>query len=89
MLRIEKKSDGRVTRLLLSGRIQFDRIACIRSALRDACERTILNLSEVTLVDVAGIRFLIRCEQEGVELAECPLYVRRWMLCERTEGPDL
>ncbi|PWU10513.1 MAG: hypothetical protein C5B51_04085 [Terriglobia bacterium] len=88
MLRIEKDSDGGVTRLMLSGRIQSDRIACIRSAMSDGCARKILDLSEVTLVDVTVIRFLIRCEEEGVELVQCPPYVREWVLRERAEGAE-
>src|SRR6516162_8782527 len=51
MLMIEKESDGCVTRLLLSGRIQSDCIACIRSAMNDRCAHKILDLGEVTLVD--------------------------------------
>jgi len=86
MLRIEKDSDGCATRLLLSGRIQSDRIACIRSEMNDGCARKVLDLSEVTLVDVAVVRFLISCESEGVELVQCPPYVREWILRERTEG---
>jgi hypothetical protein len=85
MLRIEKESDGCVTRLLLSGRIQSDRIGCIRSAMNGGCTRKILDLSEVTLVDVAVVHFLIRCEEEGIELAGCPLYVREWIVRERAE----
>jgi len=91
MLKIEKESDGCATRLLLSGRIQSDRIACIRSAMSDGCARKILDLSEVTLVDVEIVHFLIRCEEEGVELAGCPPYVREWIQRERAEAaePDL
>jgi hypothetical protein len=37
-------------------------------------------------VDVGVIRFLISCEDEGIELEECPLYVREWTLRERAEG---
>ena len=88
MLRIEKASDGCVTRLRLSGRIRSDCIACIRSAMNDGCARKILDLREVTLVDVAVVHFLIGCEREGVELAECPPYVREWILCERAEGAE-
>ena len=88
MLRIEKESDGCVTRLLLSGRIRADRLSCIRSAMDGGCARKILNLAEVTLVDVAVVRFLIRCEKEGVELAECPSYVREWIRLERAEGAE-
>src|SRR5258708_7155584 len=88
MLRIEKDSDGCVMRLLLSGRIQSDRIACIRSAMNDGCARKILDLSDVTLVDVGVVRFLISCEEGGVELEQCPRSVREWVLRERAEGAD-
>jgi hypothetical protein len=86
MLRIEKHADGCVSMLRLSGRIQSDHIACIRSAMDDGCARKILDLSEVTLVDITAVRFLISCEDEGIELVRCPPYVREWMTRERTEG---
>ena len=86
MLRIKKDSDGCVTRLEVSGRIQSDRIACIRSAMSDGCDRKILDLGDVTLVDLPVVRFLIRCEDEGVELVRCPPYVREWILRERAEA---
>ena len=86
MLRIQRHSDRSVTKLFLSGRIQADCITCIRSALTDGCERKILDLREVTLIDIEGVRFLIRCEDEGIELVQCPAYVRQWILCERAES---
>jgi hypothetical protein len=91
MLRIEKDSDGCVTTLRLTGRIRSDSIASIRSAMNDGCARKILDLTEVTLVDIAVVRFLMRCEDEGIELVECPPYVREWIVRERAEGaqPEL
>jgi hypothetical protein len=86
MFKIEKDCEGCATRLRLSGRIQSDLIASIRSAMGDGFARTILDLSEVTLVDLEVVRFLINCEDEGTELVECPLYVREWILRERAEG---
>jgi hypothetical protein len=86
MLRIEKDSDGCTTRLLLSGRIQSDRIACIQSAMNDGCAHKILDLGDITLVDIAAVRFLISCEEGGVELVQCPPYIREWILRERAEG---
>ena len=83
MLRIEESSEGRGARLLLSGRIQSDGIACIRAALSNGCACKVLDLREVTLVDIAAVRFLVQCEDEGIELAQCPPYVRQWMLLER------
>ncbi|HKE25009.1 MAG TPA: hypothetical protein VKB88_21760 [Bryobacteraceae bacterium] len=54
--------------------------------MNDGCTRKILDLREVILVDIAAVRFLIRCEDEGIELVQCPTYVREWMLRERAEG---
>ena len=86
MLRIEKETDGCVSKLKLSGRIQAGCIARIRSEMNDCCARKILDLGEITLVDLAAVRFLLGCEDEGVELVHCPPYVREWMLRERAEG---
>ena len=86
MLRIEKDSDGCVTTLRLSGRIQSDCITSIRSAMNDGCPHKILDLTEVTLVDVAVVRFLVSCENEGIELVQYPPYVREWIARERSEG---
>ena len=85
MLRIEKESKGCAVRLLLSGRIQSDHIAYIRSAMNGGCAQKILDLSEVTLVDVGVVRFLMACEDEGVEFVQCPSYILEWMLRERIE----
>jgi hypothetical protein len=86
MLKIEKHCDESVTKLRLSGRIQLDQIDCIVAAMREGLAPKILDLSEVTLVDLEVIRFLIRCEDEGIELVQCPPYMREWVLREREES---
>ena len=85
MFRIEKERDGCATRLRLSGRIESGLIASLRSAMSDGGSHRILDLREVTLVDIGMVRFLIACEDEGVELAQCPPYVREWIIRERAE----
>jgi hypothetical protein len=86
MLRIDKEFDRCVTRLRLIGRIQSNHIASVQSVMSDGCARKILDLSEVSLVDLEVVRFLIRCEDEGIELVQCPPYVREWIRRERAEG---
>jgi hypothetical protein len=54
--------------------------------MSDGCEHRILDLSEVTLVDIEVVRFLTSCEDEGIELVHCPPYVREWIVRERAEG---
>ena len=59
MLRIEKDCQGCVTRLRLSGRIKSDHIASVQSAMSGCYDCKILDLSEVTLVNLRVVRFLI------------------------------
>jgi hypothetical protein len=86
MLRIEKESAGDTTRLRLSGRIQLANISDIRAQMNDDRVRLLLDLGEVTLVDVEVVRFLSDCEDGGIVLVQCPLYVREWIIRERAEG---
>jgi hypothetical protein len=86
MVRIDNDSAGGVTRLRLSGRIQSEDLASLRAAMNDAGMPKMLDLTDVNLVDLAVVEFLIFCEDEGVELMQCPLYVREWMTRERAQG---
>jgi hypothetical protein len=86
MVRIDNDSAGRTARLRLSGRIQSEDLASIRSAMDDTGVHGMLDLADVSLVDIAVVRFLICCEDEGVELVQCPPYVREWMTRERAQG---
>src|SRR5262249_6729014 len=45
--------------------------------------RIVLNLIELTLVDQDAVRFLERCEADGIELRNCPTYIRKWITRER------
>jgi hypothetical protein len=44
-----------------------------------------LDLEEVDLVDVDGIRFLNECESAGIPVLQCLAYVREWMQRERNQ----
>jgi hypothetical protein len=52
----------------------------------DDAIRIILDLDEVTLVDVEVVRFLSDCEDGDIVLVHCPLFVREWIIRERAEG---
>jgi anti-anti-sigma regulatory factor len=88
-LRITTGSDGQGTTLRLSGRIRSTDIENIRKAMKGKAERIVLDLDEVTLVDLDVVRFLAVSEAEGVELVNCSPYIRDWILKERnTEERD-
>jgi hypothetical protein len=44
----------------------------------------VLDLRDVRLADRDAVRFLRDCERDGMQLENCPAYVREWM--DREEG---
>jgi hypothetical protein len=88
-LKIAKTFDGQRTTLRLSGRIQSANVEDIREEMTGNAETIVLDLEEVTLVDVDVVRFLGTREGEGVELVNCSAYIRDWIFRERsTEERD-
>jgi predicted metal-binding protein len=39
----------------------------------------ILDLRDLRLADREAVKFLRRCEADGMKLDNCPAYVREWM----------
>jgi hypothetical protein len=83
MLRIERVTDGGSTVLKLSGRIAEEYLAQLHSEIEQPGNRPKLDLRDVSLVDRSTVRFLIRCESQGIELMNCPLYIQEWISMER------
>ena len=65
--------------LRVSGRIDAEHLSELRSCLSRHGPQVVLDLDEVRLVDVATVRFLVRCEADGMQLRNCSRYIRKWM----------
>jgi hypothetical protein len=80
MLRIQRKANGKVI-FILSGRIEAEDIDELRRLfeLEDASRKIALDLRDVTLVDRDGVKFLAACEVNGIQLENCPAYIREWI----------
>jgi hypothetical protein len=84
-LKIESAFDGKTATLRLSGRIEEDHLPAIEAEVRRYHPRLAFNLGEATLVDREVVRFLAAREVEGVELIDCPRYIREWIARERSQ----
>ena len=82
-LRIERVSGARETRIRLSGQLRYDHLRQVTSEVEGAEQPLVLDLEEVDLVDVDGVRFLNECESTGISILHCSPYIREWMLRER------
>jgi anti-anti-sigma regulatory factor len=85
MLRITKSANGEVV-FKLSGRIETENIAELKALLsaETSGRQVLLDLSDLTLVDQNVISFLRHSEADGIELKNCPAYVREWMKQEKS-----
>ena len=84
MLRISRVANGEVV-FSLSGRMDAENVGEIETPLSaEASDRIIvLDLKDLRLVDQDVASFLRRCEAGGIQLKNCPAYIREWINGER------
>jgi len=74
------------TRVRLSGELRSEHLDQVQAEI-DCCGTwAVLDVEEVDLVDVEGVRFLNRCEAHGVLVLRCSAYIREWMWREKTRS---
>jgi hypothetical protein len=87
MLRIQRRGNGEVV-LTVYGRLEAGNVGELSALLR--AETTgrplVLDLKDVVLVNLDVIRFLRACEADGIELRNCPPYIRAWIAQEARQA---
>ena len=86
-LRIETTPGRRRTTIRLIGRIQTEHLSELRAQLDAISGSIVLDLGDVSLVNLDVVQFLSTCETEGIQLLNCPTYIRRWIDGEKVTGP--
>ena len=87
-LKIKWIADKRKTRICLSGQLRSEHLDELKSEVERGGLRVALDLEELDLVDIEGVRFLNACESAGVSILHCSPYIREWMLQERSRPKD-
>lgn len=85
-LRIERSLENSGTLIRLSGELQFEHLDDMRAEIERSASPVILDLDEVDLVDGDAVCWLNACEAQDVQVVNCPLYIREWMLQELTRS---
>jgi hypothetical protein len=86
-LKIQISTKGEIVFFTLIGRINAEEVAELQRLFEAEGQdcRIVLDLKEVELVDRDAVRFLARCEENGVQVKHCPAYIREWIV---REGPE-
>jgi hypothetical protein len=78
-LRIERSSRQRFTVFTPIGRMEAEHVAELKELFDCDYRDIILDLRDLRLADRDAVRFLRRCEADGMKLENCPAYVREWI----------
>ena len=82
-LKIRPVADKSEIRICLSGQLRAEHLEQLKSEIERGGPSVTLDLEELELVDIEGVRFLNACESAGVSILHCSPYIREWMLQER------
>ncbi len=82
-LRIEPTSDEHGTTIRLIGRMQAQHVEELKAQIGDSGAGVILDLEELSLVDIDAVRFLGACQTGGISIVHCPPYIDDWIAKER------
>jgi hypothetical protein len=80
-------AEGDFVVLRISGRITQDDVTVLRAAIEQERSALAIDLAAVGLVDRDAVTFLAFSEARGIELRNCPPYIREWVDRERAEPP--
>ena len=80
------KIEGFRTRVRLSGDLRSEDLDQVETELQKCGASAVLDLEEVSLTDVEGVRFLNACEAKGISVVHCSPYIREWPSLERGQA---
>jgi hypothetical protein len=75
--RFVKEGDAIVFRVC--GRVQIECVDTLKELIEVENARIALDLSDVTLANGDAATFLAACELKGIELRNCPPFLRGWV----------
>ena len=67
----------------VSGHIQTEHVKTIQELIAREAVPIGLDLGELTLVDRDAVSYLALCELRGIELRNCPPFLRDWVTKEQ------
>jgi anti-anti-sigma regulatory factor len=85
-LRIERRRSGDTLIVQLIGEFDVEHLDEVNAQVNDAPCPVVLDIGELTLISVEGIRFLNACHDNGMPIINASGYITEWMTLEgRTE----
>jgi anti-anti-sigma regulatory factor len=85
-LRIERRRSGDTLIVQLIGEFDVEHLDEVNAQVNDAPCPVVIDIGQLTLISVEGIRFLNACHDKGMPIINASGYITEWMTLEgRTE----
>jgi anti-anti-sigma regulatory factor len=82
MLKIQRIASEALIVFVFSGRIETENVTQLESLISVESKPIVFDLKEVNLVSREVVRFLAQCENDGIKIQNCPVYIREWITRE-------
>jgi hypothetical protein len=86
-LRIERRRSGDRLIVQLIGQFDNEHLEEVKAQVCDAPCPVVVDIGELTLISVEGIRFLNACHNNGVPIINASGYIAEWMTLEERSEP--
>jgi hypothetical protein len=70
--------EGRIV-LRIAGHLQSEHVGTIEELIARQGGLVAIDLSQLILIDRHAVCYLAGCEMRGIELRNCPLFIREWL----------
>ncbi len=71
----------------LIGEFDVEHLAEVNAQVNDAQRPVVVDIGELTLISVEGIRFLNACRDNGMPIINASGYITEWMMLEGQSRP--
>ena len=81
-LRIEKRRSGDSLIVQLIGELDIEHLDEVRAQVHNPACPVVVDIGELALISVEGIRFLNACQNNGMPIINASGYITEWMTLE-------
>ena len=82
-LKIDRIAAEHTTVIRLIGRLRREHLGIVMKQIQSCTGEVAIDLGELVLISVEGVRFLNACEDRGIVVINASPYVTAWMKRER------
>jgi hypothetical protein len=87
-LKIDRQTSGDRVVVRLTGNLGVEHLAEVSVQVRATGCCVAIDVGELALIGVEGVRLLNACEDDGVVIINASPYISKWMALERATEPD-